>query len=111
MPERLIATHGRAHSIPAPLNLIMDLGYYSLFFPWFQKPRLFNVLYVTYVQVQLCDDIRVIPIHNEDITYDELVLMMQRVFKGQLSPEDEVSIKYKDEGLWQSLISWIINFI
>ncbi|CAG0891830.1 unnamed protein product [Darwinula stevensoni] len=49
------------------------------------------------IKVQLCDDIRVIPIHNEDITYDELVLMMQRVFKGQLSPEDEVSIKYKDD--------------
>ncbi|KAM6985501.1 LOW QUALITY PROTEIN: protein TFG [Aplochiton taeniatus] len=43
------------------------------------------------------DDIRRIPIHNEDITYDELVLMMQRVFRGKLQSNDEVTIKYKDE--------------
>lgn len=49
------------------------------------------------IKVQLGDDIRCIPIHNEDITYDELVLMMQRVFRGQLSSSDEVVIKYKDE--------------
>ena len=50
------------------------------------------------IKVQLGDDIRRIPIHNEDITYDELVLMMQRVFRGQLDSNDEVTIKYKDEG-------------
>ncbi len=50
------------------------------------------------IKVQLGDDIRRIPIHNEDITYDELVLMMQRVFRGQLTSNDEVTIKYKDEG-------------
>ena len=44
------------------------------------------------------DDIRRIPIHNEDITYDELVLMMQRVFRGKLEASDDVLIKYKDEG-------------
>lgn len=49
------------------------------------------------IKVQLGDDIRRIPIHNEDITYDELVLMMQRVFRGQLSSNDDVVIKYKDE--------------
>ncbi|XP_064629094.1 protein TFG-like isoform X2 [Lineus longissimus] len=49
------------------------------------------------IKAQLGDDIRRIPIHNEDITYDELVLMMQRVFRGQLSSKDEVVIKYKDE--------------
>lgn len=38
------------------------------------------------------------PIHNEDITYDELVLMMQRIFRGQLKPEDDIGIKYQDEG-------------
>lgn len=50
------------------------------------------------IKAQLGDDIRRIPIHNEDITYDELVLMMQRVYRGKLSNTDEVTIKYKDEG-------------
>ncbi|XP_062287493.1 protein TFG isoform X4 [Scomber scombrus] len=49
------------------------------------------------IKAQLGDDIRRIPIHNEDITYDELVLMMQRVFRGKLQSNDEVTIKYKDE--------------
>lgn len=49
------------------------------------------------IKAQLGDDIRRIPIHNEDITYDELVLMMQRVFRGNLNSNDEVVIKYKDE--------------
>ncbi|XP_041924690.1 protein TFG isoform X1 [Alosa sapidissima] len=49
------------------------------------------------IKAQLGDDIRRIPIHNEDITYDELLLMMQRVFRGQLQSNDEVTIKYKDE--------------
>lgn len=43
------------------------------------------------------DDIRRIPIHNDDLTYDELVLMMQRVFKGSLDPEEDILLKYKDE--------------
>lgn len=49
-------------------------------------------------QVQLGDDVRRIPIHNEAITYDELVLMMQRVFRGKLTSSDDITIKYKDEG-------------
>ena len=51
-----------------------------------------------FVQAQLGDDVRRIPIHNEAITYDELVLMMQRVFRGKLSSSDDITIKYKDEG-------------
>lgn len=50
------------------------------------------------IKVQLGDDIRRIPIHNESLTYDELVLMMQRVFRGKLTASDELMIKYKDEG-------------
>ena len=38
-----------------------------------------------------------IPIHNEDITYDELILMMQRVFRDQLQITDDLTLKYKDE--------------
>jgi len=49
------------------------------------------------IKATLGDDIRRIPIHNEDITYDELILMMQRVFRDQLSPSDDVALKYKDE--------------
>ena len=52
------------------------------------------------IKVQLGDDIRRIPIHNEDITYDELLLMMQRVYRGRLNSMDEVTIKYKDEGMY-----------
>ena len=49
------------------------------------------------IKASLGDDIRRIPIHNEDITYDELILMMQRVFRDQLDASDDVTVKYKDE--------------
>lgn len=68
------------------------------------------------IKAQLGDDIRRIPIHNEDITYDELVLMMQRVFRGKLQSNDEVTIKYKDEGESEHRLSvlngilFIINY-
>lgn len=58
------------------------------------------------IKAQLGEDIRRIPIHNEDITYDELVLMMQRVFRGKLLSNDEVIIKYKDEGKSVSKVSF-----
>jgi len=50
------------------------------------------------IKVQLGNDIRKMLIHNDDITYDELVLMMQRVYKGVIKQEDEIIVKYKDEG-------------
>jgi len=59
------------------------------------------------IKVSLGDDIRCIPIHNEDITYDELVLMMQRVFRGKVNTGDDVLIKYKDEGLLPLIFSVI----
>lgn len=43
------------------------------------------------------EDIRRIPIHNDDLTYDELILMMQRVFKGVLKADEDLVLKYKDE--------------
>jgi len=49
------------------------------------------------IKVSLGDDIRRIPIHNDEITYDELILMMQRVFRDRLSGSDDVTLKYKDE--------------
>ena len=51
------------------------------------------------IKAKLGDDVRKVPIFNEDITYDELLLMLQRVFKGRLSPTDDVTLKYKDEGI------------
>lgn len=53
------------------------------------------------IKARLGDDIRCIPIHNEDLTYDDLLLMMQRVFRGKLSSTDDITIKYKDEGKYQ----------
>lgn len=50
------------------------------------------------LKVRLGEDVRKIPIFNEDITYDELLLMLQRVFRGKLKPTDEVTLKYCDEG-------------
>ncbi|XP_062510274.1 protein TFG-like [Corticium candelabrum] len=49
------------------------------------------------IKAQLEHDIRRILIHNEDITYDELIIMMQRIFQGRLSSRDEVTLKYRDE--------------
>lgn len=50
------------------------------------------------IKARLGDDIRRVPIHNEDITYDELLLMLQRVFRGKLNNTDDVTVKYADEG-------------
>ena len=50
------------------------------------------------IKAQLGNDIRKIPIHNEEITYDELLLMMQRLFRGKINSSDDVTMKYKDEG-------------
>jgi len=49
------------------------------------------------IKASVGDDIRRIPILNDDLTYDELVLMMQRVFKGVLQTDEELILKYRDE--------------
>lgn len=67
----------------------------SLFFP---SPHM-DMSGKLIIKAQLGDDIRRIPILNEDLTYDDLLLMMQRVFRGQLKNSDDVTIKYKDEGM------------
>ncbi|CAF2814445.1 unnamed protein product [Rotaria sp. Silwood2] len=36
-------------------------------------------------------------IHNEDLTLNELVLMMERIFAGKISNSDELTIKYLDD--------------
>lgn len=50
------------------------------------------------IKCRLGDDIRRIPVLNDDLTYDELMLMMQRVYRGKLTGSDEIAIKYCDEG-------------
>jgi len=49
------------------------------------------------IKASVGEDIRRIPIHNDDLTYDELVLMMQRVFRSKISADEELLLKYKDE--------------
>ena len=49
------------------------------------------------IKASVGEDIRRIPIHNDDLTYDELVLMMQRVFKGVLKSDEDLVLKYRDE--------------
>ncbi|KAI8979427.1 PB1 domain-containing protein [Mycotypha africana] len=41
-------------------------------------------------------DIRRIPI-NQTPTYDELCIMMNRVFKGKIKPSDDIVLKYTDD--------------
>ena len=50
------------------------------------------------IKAWLGDDVRRVPIHNEEITYDELLLMLQRVYRGKLTNTDDVTLKYLDEG-------------
>ena len=60
------------------------------------------------IKARLGDDIRCIPIHNEDLTYDDLLLMMQRVYRGKLSSTDDITIKYKDDGKFYACL-WLIK--
>lgn len=55
------------------------------------------------LKVRLGDDTRRIVLYNTHISYDDLVLMLQRVYNGGLKSTDEVTLKYYDEGM----MSWI----
>jgi hypothetical protein len=50
------------------------------------------------IKARLGGDVRKIAVHNSDMTHNELLLMMQRIFKGRISPADNVTLKYADEG-------------
>lgn len=50
------------------------------------------------VKVRMGADVRRMPISNADLTYDDLVLMLQRVFRSCLQPGDDLLLKYQDEG-------------
>jgi len=60
-------------------------------------------------KVKLDKEIKKIVIHNDDINYNELLLMMQRIFSERIKPNDEFTIKYTDEGI--KTIFSNINFI
>lgn len=49
-------------------------------------------------KVKLDKEIKKIVIHNDDINYNELLLMMQRIFSDKIKPNDEFTIKYTDDG-------------
>ena len=49
-------------------------------------------------KVKLEKEIKKIVIHNDDINYNELLLMMQRIFSDKIKPNDEFTIKYTDDG-------------
>ena len=50
------------------------------------------------LKVRLGQDTRRMVLYNTLISYDDLVLMLQRVYDGKLRSSDEVTLKYKDEG-------------
>ena len=62
------------------------------------------------IKARLADDIRRVPIHNEDITYDELILMLQRVFRDKLSSMDEVTLKYADDGKAEQIMKFFCGY-
>jgi hypothetical protein len=49
-------------------------------------------------KVKLENEIKKLVIHNDDINYNEMLLMMQRIFSDKIKPHDEFVIKYTDEG-------------
>ena len=53
------------------------------------------------LKVRLGEDTRRMVLYNTQISYDDLVLMLQRVFEGKLRSSDEVTLKYYDEGEWE----------
>jgi protein TFG len=49
-------------------------------------------------KVRLGQEIKKVVIHNDEINYNELLLMMQRIFSEKIKINDEFTIKYTDEG-------------
>jgi hypothetical protein len=55
-------------------------------------------------KVKLDQEIKKIVIHNDEINYNELLLMMQRIFSDKIKVNDEFVIKYTDEGNFSKTI-------
>lgn len=52
------------------------------------------------LKVRLGDDTRRLVLYNTHISYDDLVLMLQRIYNGQLKSSDDVTLKYYDDGMF-----------
>lgn len=50
-------------------------------------------------KVKFDNEIKKIIIHNDEINHNELLLMIQRIFSEKIKPNDELIIKYTDEGM------------
>ena len=50
------------------------------------------------LKVRLGNDTRRFVLYNTHISYDDLVLMLQRIYDGQLKGTDDVTLKYYDDG-------------
>lgn len=48
-------------------------------------------------KVKLDEEIKKVIIHNDEINYNELLLMLQRIFSDRIKPNDEFRIKYADD--------------
>lgn len=48
-------------------------------------------------KVKLDKEIKKVIIHNDEINYNELLLMIQRIFSDRIRPNDEFRIKYADD--------------
>jgi hypothetical protein len=55
-------------------------------------------------KVKLGNEIKKIVIHNDELTFNELCLMMQRIFSEKIGKSDEFTLKYTDEGMFSHLI-------
>lgn len=48
-------------------------------------------------KVKLNNEIKKLMIHNDELNYNDLTLMLQRIFSDKIKQNDEFSIKYTDE--------------
>jgi hypothetical protein len=62
-------------------------------------------------KVKLGNEIKKIVIHNDELTFNELCLMMQRIFSEKIGKSDEFTLKYTDEGKFSPSFDAIACFI
>ena len=48
-------------------------------------------------KVKLDNEIKKLMIHNDDLNYNDLILMLQRIFSNKIKQNDEFTIKYTDD--------------
>lgn len=70
-----------------------------------------NIKIILFSLILLGDDIRKVLISNEYITYDEWILMIRRMFNGNIIPNYDLTIKYYDKGRLSPILDSIFKFI